>query len=65
MPMFARATIPLIIHLREAVENIHHIWYAYDACGVGKLNKLREWWDVNLLRQSLVTIQMLSNLTSY
>lgn len=55
MPMFALATIPLINHLREAVE---HIWYAYDACGVGKLNKPREWWDVNLLRQSI--IQMLS-----
>ena len=50
MPMFALATIPLIRSLHDAVEELLQIWYADDACGAGKINRLREWWDqINLL----------------
>ena len=29
---------------------MHQIWYADDACGAGKINSLRVWWDqINIL----------------
>ena len=40
--MYSIATVPLI---KKLGENIHQIWYADDATGVGKLADLRRWWD--------------------
>ena len=42
MPMFALATIPLILKLRT---DTRQVWYADDASAVGKLSSLREWWN--------------------
>ncbi len=42
MPMYALATIPLI---RKLEGNHKQIWYADDAAAVGKITKLRDWWD--------------------
>ena len=51
MPMYAIATVPLINKLEE---NIHQIWYADDATGVGKLADLSRWWDrISLLGPAL------------
>ena len=45
MPMFALATIPLINILHITVNDVHKVWFADDACGAGKITKLREWWN--------------------
>lgn len=42
MPMYSIATIPLINKLPSKVMQV---WYADDATTVGKLAKLRRWWD--------------------
>ena len=45
MPMYALATIPLIRKLKDNVNDVSQVWYAHDASGAGKVNRLREWWD--------------------
>ena len=45
MPMYALATIPLIRKLKECVTDVNQVWYADDASGAGKINRLRVWWD--------------------
>ena len=46
MPMYALATIPLIRKLKSKVNDVNQVWYADDASGAGKANRLREWWDL-------------------
>ena len=46
MPMYALATIPLIRKLKSKVNDINQVWYADDASGAGKANRLHEWWDL-------------------
>ena len=46
MPMYALATIPLIRKLKSKVNEVNQVWYADDASGAGKANRLREWWDL-------------------
>ncbi len=43
MPFYAIATVPLIKKLDN--NNVHQVWYADAASGVGKLADLRSWWD--------------------
>jgi hypothetical protein len=45
MPMYALATIPLIRNLKCNVGDVSQVWYADDASGAGKVNRLRDWWD--------------------
>jgi len=45
MPMYALAPTPLIRKLKGSVNNVKQVWYADDASGAGKVNRLREWWD--------------------
>ena len=45
MPMYALATIPLIRKLKDIVNDFNQAWYADDASGAGKINRLCEWWD--------------------
>ena len=46
MPMNALATIPLVRKLKSSVNDVNQVWYADDAFGAGKINRLREWWDL-------------------
>ena len=46
MPMYALATIPLIRKLKNNVNDVKQVWYADDASGAGKINRLHEWWDL-------------------
>ena len=46
MPMYALATIPLIRKLKNNANDVKQVWYADDASGAGKINRLREWWDL-------------------
>ena len=55
MPTYALATIPLIRKLKENVKDINQVWYADDASGSGKINRLRERWDhINTLGPKFV-----------
>jgi hypothetical protein len=47
MPFYALSLMPL---LRELSGSIHQIWYADDAQATGKLEILRRWWDLLVLR---------------
>ena len=42
---YALAPTPLIRKLKGSVNNVKQVWYADDASGAGKVNRLREWWD--------------------
>ena len=42
MPMYALATIPLIRKLKNSVNDVNQVWYADDASGAEKVNRLRE-----------------------
>jgi len=43
MPIYAVATIPLLLKLPDFVTQV---WYADDATALGSVSSLREWWDV-------------------
>ena len=43
--MYALATIPLIRKLKNLVSDVNQVWYADDASGAGRVNRLCEWWD--------------------
>ena len=45
MPMYALAPTPLIRKLKGNVNDAKKVWYADDASGAGKVNRLRDWWD--------------------
>ncbi len=45
MPMYAIATLPLINELRSETEATQ-VWYADDACAIGKIRDLRKWWEL-------------------
>lgn len=44
MPMYALATIPLIKELKNTMNDVNQVWYADDASGTKKVNRLHEWW---------------------
>ena len=46
MPFYAIATIPIIKQLRSAFDDISQVWYADDASAAGKIDALRQWWDL-------------------
>ena len=46
MLMYAMATIPLIKKLKSNVNDVNQVWYADDVSDAGKVNRLREWWDL-------------------
>ena len=46
MPLYDLATIPLIRKLKISMTDVNQVWYADDASGAGKVNKLRKWWDL-------------------
>ena len=45
MAFYALATLPLLKHLRDTVEDARQVWYADDSGAAGKLQPLRIWWD--------------------
>ena len=51
MPMYAIATLPLIKELRSETEATQ-VWYADDACAIGKIRDLRKWWELSRQNRS-------------
>ena len=45
MAFYALATLPLLKHLHDTVENVRQVWYADDSGAAGRLQPLRIWWD--------------------
>ena len=45
MAFYALATLPLLKHLHDTVEDAHQVWNADDSGAAGKLQPLRIWWD--------------------
>ena len=45
MSMYAIGTLPLIRELANSVET-KQVWFADDASDAGKLEKIKEWWNL-------------------
>ena len=46
MPFYAIATIPIIKKLHSTFNDVSQVWYADDASAAGKVDALRQWWDL-------------------
>ena len=46
MSFYGLGTKPLLDKLSEQVPKVKQIWIADDASGTGRLNELKDWWDI-------------------
>ena len=60
--MYALATIPQIRKLKDSMNDVNQVWYADDASGAGKINRLHEWWDlINTEGQKFESLKKCAN----
>ena len=46
MSFYSLGTKPLLDKLSEQVPQVKQVWLADDASGAGRLNELKDWWDI-------------------
>ena len=45
MSLYALATLPLIMSLKNEMNDVDQVWYADDGSVAGRIMRLREWWE--------------------
>ena len=46
MQFYALGTNPLLQYLKSAMPSVSQVWLADDATGAGKLQDIKQWWDL-------------------